>query len=69
MTYSDMTDDELVGPRTIISCTECGDGTWDVALSCGHDATFVMQPRMSELLGCAQCITIALERHHAKTDR
>lgn len=67
MNYDHMTDDELVGPRTITECIEHEDGGWDVTLSCGHKATFVTQPVSMELLGCAQCINLYVERN-AKTD-
>lgn len=61
-----MTDDELAGPKTITLCTECDDGTWECRLSCGHEAVFVVQPVRMELLGCAQCIEILLERRKSQ---
>lgn len=57
-----MTDEELVGPRTIVECAESADGGWDVILSCGHAAVFVIQPASMEIPGCAQCIEELVER-------
>lgn len=69
MTPKQITDDELAGPRSITICTEDDDGTWVCVLSCGHEVTFVVQPEGMELLACAQCIDILLERQRGKTDR
>lgn len=57
-----MTDEELAGPKSITICTEDDDGNWECVLSCGHEVLFVMQPEGMELLGCAQCLNILLER-------
>jgi hypothetical protein len=65
----EMTDEQLVGPRTITACVEVGDGSWEAILSCGHEVVFVVQPPMT-LPGCAQCLDILLERRkHASPDR
>lgn len=69
MTRKEITDDELAGPRSITICTEDEDGAWACVLSCGHEVTFVVQPEGMELVACAQCIDILLERRHAATDR
>lgn len=57
-----MSDAELVGPRTITSCRDVGDESWECVLSCGHETVLVIQPATMELVGCAQCIHTLLER-------
>jgi hypothetical protein len=54
-------DEQLIAPKTIASCVEAADGSWDVVLSCGHEAVFVIQPRLTEM-GCAQCLDIYINR-------
>lgn len=56
-----MTDEELVEPKTIVECVEADGGGWDVILSCGHAACFVIRPGMGETFGCAQCIDLLIE--------
>jgi hypothetical protein len=66
----EMTDDELIGPRSITGCVEGDDGSWECVLSCGHEVVFVVQPVTMELLACAQCIDVLLRRRDsAATDR
>jgi hypothetical protein len=57
-----MTNEQLIEPRDITSCVEAEDGGWDVVLSCGHQAVFVVQPTMKKLIGCAQCLDIYIQR-------
>jgi hypothetical protein len=61
MTPEQMTDEQLIAPKTITSCVEVEDGIWDVVLSCGHEAVFVIQPFLTEM-GCAQCLDIYINR-------
>ena len=70
MTPNEMTDEQLVEPRTITACVEVGDGSWECILSCGHEVVFVVQPAWEQLPGCAQCIDILLgRRKRAASDR
>jgi hypothetical protein len=66
---SSVPDEELVGPRTITACTEDPDGGWNVTLSCGHEALFVIPPASMEIPGCAQCIEILVDRQNMRRER
>ena len=56
MQLEEMTDEQLVGPRSITQCVEASDGGWECVLSCGHEIVMVVQPVAMELPGGAQCV-------------
>jgi hypothetical protein len=70
MTPEEMTDEQLVEPKEIITSVEAGDGSWEVILSCGHELVLLGPPSMTSR-GCSQCLDIFLERSkkHASPDR
>ena len=41
MQPEEMTDEQLVGPRSITQCVEASDGGWECVLSCGHEIVMV----------------------------
>lgn len=59
-TPEQMTDEELLQSRTIVSRVMIDDG-YDVMLSCGHGAQFVWKPHIFDA-PCPQCIDVFLER-------
>jgi len=61
-----MTDEQLLEDREIVSVTPATDKTWNVMLSCSHQAIFAIQPYVGSTLKCAQCVELLLIRHKSR---
>ena len=64
----EMTDEELLHSRSIVSKSARPDGGYDVMLSCGHGAIYVIEPAIFSA-PCAQCVNVLAERNRKRAGK
>jgi hypothetical protein len=63
MKPEEMSDEELVSNRTIVSTALRPDGQYDAIMSCGHQSIFVGNVKTGVATPCFQCASIMVRRN------